>query len=129
MFFNFLSDSGRNPDLTKSIRAIFTTSGQEMMMDVPKAIFEDVSTATDRSSKTGDIWGGSIILSHRIELLTMVYTTMAFVNCRQMYELARLNPLFLSEEVYLVSLSRRFNVCNESISSASLSTFLTVTPI
>jgi hypothetical protein len=129
MLFKFLCDSGRKPDLTKSVRAIFTTRGQEMMMDMPQAIFDDVSTVTDRSPKTGDIWGGSIILSYRIELLTMVSTTMAYIDCLQMYELANLNPLFLSEEVYLDSLSRRFNVANASISSASLSTFLMVTPI
>jgi hypothetical protein len=81
MFFKLLSDSGRKPDLIRSIRAIFATSGKEMMKDMPQPIFEEISTVTDRSSKTGDIWGGSIILSYRIELLSMVRTTVAGFNC------------------------------------------------
>jgi hypothetical protein len=80
MLVKLLSDSGGNPCLLQSIRAIFTTSGKEMMEDVPRSIFEETPTVTDRSSKTGDIWGGSLILSYRIELLSMVCTTMAGFN-------------------------------------------------
>jgi hypothetical protein len=73
MLYQFMRDNGRNSFFTKMIRASFTTSGGELMFDRPRPIFDDGST-TDRPSTTGDIWGGPILLSHRIELLTMVRT-------------------------------------------------------
>jgi hypothetical protein len=66
-----MTDCGREAFFTRIIRASFATSGEELMRDLPKRIFDDGST-TKRPSTTGDIWGGPILLSHRIELLTMV---------------------------------------------------------
>jgi hypothetical protein len=68
----WLRDSGRKAAYTKALRAIFATEGEEMMMDRPRGIYEDSLTIGKRTSVTGDIWGGSILLNDRIELLTMV---------------------------------------------------------
>jgi hypothetical protein len=71
MLYKFMKDCGREAFFARLIRTSFTTSGGEFMWDLPKPIFDDGST-TKRPSTTGDIWGGPILLGHRIELLTMV---------------------------------------------------------
>lgn len=69
---SWLRDSGRKAAFPKAIRAILATSGGELMMDRPKGIYESTSSATVTPASGGDIWGGSILLSHRVELVTMV---------------------------------------------------------
>jgi len=49
------------------------TRGGEMMLDRPRGIY-DYGVAADESEDVTDIWGGSILLNARIELLLMVVT-------------------------------------------------------
>jgi hypothetical protein len=68
----WLREPGKHGTLSKAVRAILATSGEDMMLDRPKAIYEDSSNSTMKPASSGDIWGGSILLSHRVELLDMV---------------------------------------------------------
>jgi hypothetical protein len=71
----WLRDSGRKAAFPKAIRAIMATAGGEMMLDIPKGIYEIAPkdfAGKEAAATNGDIWGGSILLSHRIEFLTMV---------------------------------------------------------
>lgn len=72
MLAQWLRDSGNKASFNKAIRAIFATRGGQMMLDRPKGIYESSSAIEPRFSITGDIWDGSILLSHRIELISMV---------------------------------------------------------
>ena len=68
----WLRDSGRKAAFAKAIRAIIATPGQEMMYDPPRGIYEDSKALPKRMPATGDIWGGNVLLTHRIDLLSMV---------------------------------------------------------
>jgi hypothetical protein len=68
----WLRDSGRKAAFAKAIRAIMATPGQEMMYDPPRGIYEDAKALPKRLPETGDIWGGNVLLTHRIDLLSMV---------------------------------------------------------
>jgi len=74
------------------------------MLDTPRPIYP-----TEIENKEGeevtDIWGGSIPLSQRIELLSMVFIMLIVLT--QLYELARLRPKFLDENLFLNSLYAR----------------------
>jgi hypothetical protein len=78
IFVSWLRDSGGNAAFLKAIRAILATTGEELMLDTPKDIYEDTTENLEEEeeeegdTKGGDIWGGSILLNHRTELLTMV---------------------------------------------------------
>lgn len=69
---NWLRDSGRKAAFPKAIRSILATSGGELMMDKPRGIYDSPSSSPSPPASGGDIWDGSILLSHRTELLTMV---------------------------------------------------------
>jgi len=69
----WLKDSGRKPAFNKVVRAIMATRGGEMMLDRPRGIY-DYGVSADESEDVTDIWGGSILLNARIELLLMVVT-------------------------------------------------------
>jgi len=69
----WLRDSGRKAAFAKALRAILSTPGQEMMYDPPRGIYEDAKALSKRMPTTGDIWGGNILLNHRIELVSMVF--------------------------------------------------------
>lgn len=69
----WLRDSGRKAAFSKAVRAIFATSGREMMLDTPRGIYDDSPTTEAKHSTTEDIWGGSILLSDRIEIASMVF--------------------------------------------------------
>lgn len=68
----WLRDSRKTASFSKALRAILATPGRELMLDTPRGIYEDSSLIKPKPSIIGDIWGGSILLSHRIELLSMV---------------------------------------------------------
>lgn len=68
----WLRDSGGKAAFPKAVRSVLATAGGQMMMDKPKGIYEGSSTARAKGL-SGDIWGGSILLSHRIEILSMVF--------------------------------------------------------
>jgi len=68
----WLRDSRKTASFSTAIRAIFATSGRELMLDTPRGIYENSSPIEPKPSIIKDIWGGSILLSHRIELLSMV---------------------------------------------------------
>jgi hypothetical protein len=70
MLFKWLCDSSRKADFPKAVRSILATKGMEMMLDAPRPIYE--APLEEKETFTGDIWGGSVLLAHRIELLTMV---------------------------------------------------------
>jgi len=71
---SWLRDSGRHAAFPKAIRAICATRGGELMLDRPKGIYETPSpSSTTVLPSEEDIWGGSILLSHRIEFLTLVW--------------------------------------------------------
>jgi hypothetical protein len=72
----WLRDSGGKASFPKAIRAILASPGGEIMLDFPKGIYEPTPTKYTPTTN-GDIWGGSIMLSHRIELLTMVCATLS----------------------------------------------------
>ena len=63
---------GRSGSLKNAVRCCCATSGLEMLDDKPIGIYENVEDVKPNSKDTGDIFGGSIVLSHRLELLTMV---------------------------------------------------------
>ena len=69
----WLRDSGKKASLSKPMRAIFATSGREMMLDTPRGIYDDSPTKEAKPFTTEDIWGGSILLSDRIEIASMVF--------------------------------------------------------
>jgi len=68
----WLRDSGRKAAFAKAIRAILATPGQEMMYDPPRGIYEDAKALPKQTPITGDVWGGNVLLTHRIELVSMV---------------------------------------------------------
>jgi len=72
-----------------------------------------------------DIWGGSILLHHRIEFLTIVSFSLNVLTL-QMYELSRLHPQFLKEEHYLEALQRHLLPSNFPLDQLPLSQFLSV---
>jgi hypothetical protein len=69
----WLCDSGRKASFSNAIRAIFATSGREMMLDTPRGIYEDSPSTKAKRFTPEDIWGGSILLSYRIEIASMVF--------------------------------------------------------
>jgi hypothetical protein len=75
IFVQWLRDSGSKASFPKAIRAILASPGGDIMLDFPKGIYEPTPTKYTPPTN-GDIWGGSIMLSHRIELLTMVCSTL-----------------------------------------------------
>lgn len=72
MLYKWLRDSSGKASFTRAIRAVFATKGGEMMLDMPKGIYEPSQIEEDSSSTQNDIWGGNTLLNHRIELCTMV---------------------------------------------------------
>jgi hypothetical protein len=76
IIYKWLSDSGGKCAFPKAIRAIFATRGAEMMLDSPRGIYEQSTTQTTTGPEGNDIWGGSILLHHRIDLLTMVFSSL-----------------------------------------------------
>ena len=68
----WLRDTGRKAAFGKALRAILATPGHEMMYDPPRGIYEDAKALPKRIPSTGDIWGGSILLNNRIDLVSMV---------------------------------------------------------
>jgi hypothetical protein len=76
MIYRSLSDSSGKCAFPKAIRAIFATKGGEMMLDTPRGIYEQSTTQTSTDPEQNDIWGGSILLHHRIDLLTMVFSSL-----------------------------------------------------
>jgi nitrogen fixation protein len=79
MLVTWLRDSGRKAAFPKAIRAIFATRGGELMLDRPKGIYQKDLPSTTISTGEGDIWGGSILLSHRVDLLTLVQSSTIMV--------------------------------------------------
>ena len=75
MIYRILSDSSGKCAFPRAIRAIFATKGEEMMLDTPRGIYEQ-SKAQKSTDPEQDIWGGSILLHHRIDLLTMVFSSL-----------------------------------------------------
>ena len=73
MLYKWLRDSSGKASFARAIRAVFATRGGEMMLDVPRGIYEQSETEGNPSPAPNDIWGGKILLNHRIELLTMVH--------------------------------------------------------
>ena len=69
----WLKDTGRKSAFNKAVRAIMATRGGEMMLDRPRGIY-DYGVEADETQDMTDIWGGSILLNARIELLLMVAT-------------------------------------------------------
>ena len=74
---SWLRDSGgRKAAFNKAIMAIMATRGAEMMDDTPpiKIYGDGISNKDAHDTATMDIWGGSIPLYARIEILSMVTT-------------------------------------------------------
>ena len=74
---SWLRDSGgRKASFNKAIRAIMATLGGEMMDDIPPMEFysDGISDKDPHDTMKMDIWGGSILLYARIEILSMVPT-------------------------------------------------------
>jgi len=72
---SWLRDSGgRKAAINKAIRAITATRGAEMMDDTPPIeIYRDgINEKDPHNTLKTDIWGGSILLYARIEILSMV---------------------------------------------------------
>jgi hypothetical protein len=68
----WLCDSGGKATFPKAVRSVLATADEQMMLDRPRGIYEDSSTVKGKNL-SGDIWGGSVLLSHRIEILSMVF--------------------------------------------------------
>ena len=67
----FLRDRGQKASYQKAVRAILATPGEQMMLDRPRPIYQ-TEEDTENKSDSDDIWGGSMMLSYRIEMLSMV---------------------------------------------------------
>ena len=120
----WLHDSSRKAAFGKAVRAILATRGEQMMLDRPKGIYENSSAVKLKSSTTEDIWDGSLLLSHRIELLSMVRIAEDSLMI-QIYDVSRMDPTFIKEEHYLNALLRRLLPLDHS----SLSVFVAVASI
>ena len=118
----WLRDSSRKASLVKAIRAIMTTPGREMMYDLPRGIYEDARALPKRKSRTGDIWGGNVLLTHRIELLSMVSIYPNRISHFQIYDLSTLCEEFLKPRAYIETLVRRL----DRLDQHSLGSFLLV---
>jgi hypothetical protein len=68
----WLRDSGRKAAFNKAVRTIMATPGGEMMMDKPRALYPVEEADEGNDVEVTDIWGGSMLLSARIDLLYMV---------------------------------------------------------
>src|SRR5438552_7121534 len=95
-----------------------------MMMDRPKGIYEVSSTIIANPGPRGDIWGGSILLSYRTEILSMVQSWKIELSNVQMFELSKLHPDFFQGQHYLDALLRKL----QCLDYCSLSQLLTVLP-
>ena len=80
MLFKWLGDSSRKADFPKAVRSILATKG---MLDAPRPIYE--APLEGKKTSASDIWGGSVLLVHRIELLTMViFVPLLLISARCM---------------------------------------------
>jgi hypothetical protein len=76
LLVQWLCNSRGTAKLTEAVRAIIATPGMEMMLDNPKPIYdspaeEEVLDAS-AEKEMPDMWGGNIMLHHRIDLASMV---------------------------------------------------------
>jgi hypothetical protein len=72
LFAKWLRDRNDKASITKAVRAVTATPNGVMMLDIPRPIYPKELERKGQLT-SADIWGGSIALSQRIELLTLVF--------------------------------------------------------